>query len=62
MPLDHMTDPALEAAWQATLARLPDRHELSDYQIARARDLFVSGWLARAGMQEGRQHKEYGNG
>lgn len=46
MPLDHFTHPDLDAAWQATLARLPDRHELSPYQIARARDLFTAGWLA----------------
>lgn len=60
MPLDHITDPALEAAWQATLARLPDRHELSDYQVARARDLFAAGWLAALNQKHEARRNRFG--
>ena len=37
---------AAKAAWQAFLARLPDRRELTPYQIERTRQIFVAGWIA----------------
>jgi ribosome modulation factor len=40
-------DDQIEAAWQAFLARLPDRRELTPYQVERTRQIFVAGWLAR---------------
>ena len=37
----------IETAWSAQLADLPDRSELSAYQLARSKELFMAGYLAR---------------
>lgn len=44
MPRDFKTE--LEAAWSAFLAKLPDRSELSDYQLQRSKELFAAGFAA----------------
>lgn len=35
----------VEAAWKAYAATLPDSSELSDYQLARSKELFEAGYL-----------------
>lgn len=35
---------ALEAAWLKFETRLPDRSDLTPYQIARTRSIFEAGW------------------
>lgn len=38
----------IDAAWETYMATLPDRSELSAYQLARSKELFTAGWLANA--------------
>jgi hypothetical protein len=44
MPRDLKAE--VEAAWKAYADDLPDRSELSAYQLARSKELFVAGYLA----------------
>jgi hypothetical protein len=36
----------IDAAWTAYQQTLPDRSELSAYQLARSKELFTAGYLA----------------
>ena len=37
---------AIDAAWAQYVATIPDRSDLSDYHLARDKELFTSGYLA----------------
>lgn len=37
---------AIDAAWSHYVATIPDRSDLSDYHLARDKELFTDGYLA----------------
>ncbi len=56
---------AIDSAWSLYVATIPDRSDLSDYHLARDKELFTAGYLealANPGPERGRtgdnQHKE----
>lgn len=44
-------DDALEAAWREFASRLPDRSDITPYQVARTREIFEAGWRYRAAFE-----------
>jgi hypothetical protein len=48
----------IDAAWETYVATLPDRSELSVYQLARSKELFTAGWVAANTQAEGRETRK----